>query len=280
MTDDLVWIERKSARALVAPGFSAAVHELDVLDAESWGARFAAATAAHAGGRGSLCEATLADGSRLVLRGFRPGGWLAGLRPGSLASPTRLFDELRATHELARRGAPVPRPAFAVAHRRAAGWQGGVATQRIDSATNAQAVLRSRPDPDRLAAIACAAGRAVRRFHDAGGRHADLHLGNLVVREGDVPRVLVVDLDRARVGSRPGPARRARELARLARSLDKSLRGEAAAVAPEALRAAFLTAYVEDDSVLARELAEALRRHRWRLALHRTRYDFSTRARS
>ena len=282
MSDLLALIEGESARALVAPGFAPAVEELAALDRVVWRARFDDSVPTPGEGRGAICSATLADGSELVLRGFRRGGWLGPLRGEALASPARLFDELRAHHELAQRGAPVPTPAFAVAHLRAGRWTGGVATRRISQATNGLALLRSQPDAQQRTRVARAAGRAVRRFHEAGGRHADLHIGNLLVRDHELPEVFVIDLDRARVGSPPPPGRRARELARLERSLYKWLRADGDAVAAPALVNAvcrdFLHGYVGGESALHEALRAPLRREHQRAALHRLRYRWPGRS--
>ena len=65
------------------------------------------------------------------------------------------------------------------------------------------------------------AGRCIRRFHDAGVRHADLNANNIMLdgRGG----AWLLDFDRGRV-QRPGPWRE-QVLARLARSLEKIGRG-------------------------------------------------------
>ncbi len=60
-------------------------------------------------------------------------------------------------------------------------------------------------------------------MHDAGLAHPDLNLHNvLVVDRSYGPRIVFVDLDRARLGSAPlGDAARRRALARLRRSAAK-----------------------------------------------------------
>jgi len=195
--------------------------------------------------------------AQLVLRRFRPGGLLARLRPSSLASPERPLAELRAHAALWQRGAPVAEPAFAVARRSAAGrrWHFVVASVRIDDAEPALAAIARASTAQQLAALARAAGAAIRAFHDAGGRHADLHVGNLVAAcAGE--RAWIVDLDRARADLRPTPRRRACELARLYRSLAK--RGLLDPIDDDARRA-FWDAYVAGDRALESALARAWR---------------------
>jgi hypothetical protein len=66
-------------------------------------------------------------------------------------------------------------------------------------AVDALAFLEARPDS--ATAARCADREiAVRRFHDEGGRHADLHLKNLLIREsGDTAECIIIDLDKARI---------------------------------------------------------------------------------
>jgi len=81
----------------------------------------------------------------------------------------------------------------------------------------------------------------VRRLHDRGVRHGDLHEGNILVRASapsPAERFLVIDLHRIRLGRPPGARHRARAIAQL-------LHGLAARVGAErrAAAAAFLDAY-------------------------------------
>jgi 3-deoxy-D-manno-octulosonic acid kinase len=66
-----------------------------------------------------------------------------------------------------------------------------------------------------------AAGRCLRRFHDAGVQHADLTANNIML--GEAGEVWVLDFDRGRLRE-PG-AWRERVLDRLARSLAKITAG-------------------------------------------------------
>jgi hypothetical protein len=106
----------------------------------------------------------------------------------------------------------------------------------------------------------------VRRLHDAGGRHADLHIGNLLLleRQSEI-EVLVIDLDRARVVAELTPARRMAELMRLYRSLLK--RRLDRRVGPREY-ATFFGAYVAGDRTLRRALLTHLPREQRRIARH------------
>jgi len=227
----------------------------------------ASGDAAGAEGRGATVRIDLRRaGLALLVRPVLHGGLLGGLLGAALRSPERAFRELRVTAGLRAAGAPVPRPALAAARRRGAVWRAWVATVLEPDAPDAFAFLESAPGRERVHAAAAACGRAVRRFHDAGGSHADLHVKNLLVRE--TPHgceAIVVDLDGAGFGEPPDPARRMRELARLYRSTLK--RGVAHRVDFEGNRA-LLTAYVGEDAALGAALARAWPRERRRVAAH------------
>ncbi len=74
-------------------------------------------------------------------------------------------------------------------------------------------------DPRRRAFLGALA-RLLRRFHDAGFAHGDLHGGNLLVLgPPEDPEIRVLDLHTVRTGRRPGPRGRRANLAKLLHSL-------------------------------------------------------------
>jgi 3-deoxy-D-manno-octulosonic acid kinase len=248
-------------------------------------ARAFAAGAALAGGRGGAAGLTLrsaaesaggatngADGAgvAVVVRKLRHGGLFASLLGASHWGPGRLLRELEATIELFSAGAPVPQPALALA-RRCAGplWECAIGTQRALGITLV-AALDAAPSAAARAAALRACAEAVRAFHDRGGWHADLNATNVLVpAPGSQTRACVIDLDRARVASPVHPQRRAREIARLWRSLAKHA---GAASLTQGERDAFAAAYAAGEPALEQELRTHLRRERLRTALHAWRY--------
>jgi hypothetical protein len=258
---------RRGAQILrVASDFAAAVEavalrEPGVLAAPRGG------PGASRGRAGTAVIALPGREERIHVRPVRHGGWLGGLLRGALWGLSRPTHELEATARLSAAGAPVPRPVL-VAGARLAGplWTAVVGTVHVEGSADGVAFLESRPDRVQLLRAAEAAGRAVRRFHDAGGRHADLHIKNLLLREGDGDtRALVIDLDRVRAAAPPGPRRRMRELMRLYRSLVKRELQEQ--VGPRGC-ARFFAAYVDRDRALRRAMLTHLPCERRRLTLH------------
>lgn len=262
------WLERweADARWVCDPEFEPALRALGLPDGAAVSRLLASAPAAGSGRAASAVLSLPGRAERLHLRPVRHGGALAGLWAGRVLGPARPFAELRVTATLRARGAPVPRALCALGWRAAPLWRAALGSLHVEGARDGLLWLRGAPDPSAVAAAAVAAGRSVRRFHDAGGRHPDLHVGNLLVcGPPDAPEVLVIDLDKARAGSPPAPRRRMRELARLYRSLHK--RGLLERVDARC-RAAFLEAYLAGDAALGRALAGLWPRERRRVARH------------
>jgi hypothetical protein len=224
-------------------------------------------------GRGRAPAAVIAlpdRADRILLRSLRHGGWWAPLWGPRLGGPGRGWREVAAAALLSGRGAPVPRPRCLAVRRRSLGWEVAVGHGFVEDAVDGRTFLESRPPREAVVAAARAAGRAVARFHDCGGRHRDLQIGNLLIArasaEGADARAWVIDLDRARVGAPPAPARRLRELARLWRSIRKW--GLDAPLGSRGV-AAFFGAYCGGDRALRRALRCRWPVERARLLLHR-----------
>lgn len=225
-----------------------------------------------ASGRAQTAIAALPGGeTRLHLRPVRHGGLTGPLWRGALLGVRRPVRELEAAARLAAAGAAVPEPVL-VAGWRVCGpfWKAIVGTTHVDDSVDGAVWLAQTADPARLLRAASAAGRAVRRFHDAGGRHADLHIKNLLFRErGSETEAWIIDLDKARAGAPASPRRRMQELMRLYRSLRKrrllqrvGLRG----------CARFASAYCGSDRALRRALRRYAALERGRVALHALAY--------
>lgn len=228
-------------------------------------------------GRGPTVVVSLpGSDSQLHLRPVRHGGWLGGILRGALFGLRRPLDELRVTASLAKRGAPVPRPALVIAERSGPFWNATVGTVFEPDTLDGISFLSATPEPASVLRAAAAAGRAIRCFHEHGGSHADLHIGNLLVRIGpnrENPNceneVVVVDLDRAQHGEPVRPSQRMRELMRLQRSLIK--RGFVETVGARGY-ARFFAEYTGGDRQLRDELLSHLSRERLRIALHKVFY--------
>ena len=263
-TPELRRIEADERVLVVVSSFEEAALELGLL--EPRGLERAPARAA-AGGRG--ITRLIALGShpqRLHLRPVHHGGLLGGILGRWLVGLARPLAELEVAIRLRARGAPVAQAVLVLGRRAWGLWRADVGTVYEEQSIDGEAFLRAAPSQGRMLRAARAAGSTVRRLHDAGGRHADLHIGNLLVRERDLEtEALVIDLDRARIDPEITEARRMAELMRLYRSLVKRrLTGRVGVRG----YAAFFRAYVAGDRALRRALLSYLPRERRRVALH------------
>jgi 3-deoxy-D-manno-octulosonic acid kinase len=225
--------------------------------------------AAPSGGSGRAATALVSlpsGGPRVVVRRLHHGGLFAKWLGDRYASPARALHELDVTARLREAGAPVPEPVLAVARRRGVFFSLALATVYEEGAVDALSFLASEPEDERLLRGAAAVGGALRRFHDAGGHHPDLHVKNLLLRETRAGAdAIVIDLDRGTAGTPPGLAERAAEIGRLWRSLLKRHVSERVG---ERGVAAFLAAYCAGDRALREALVRRFPVERRKARLH------------
>jgi tRNA A-37 threonylcarbamoyl transferase component Bud32 len=262
-----VALQEGDGRWLADAGIADSLRSAQLLEAA--GVRAALASAAGASGRAATALVDV-GGMSLVLRGVRRGGLVGPLLGAALLGPDRPLREIAVTAALRSAGAPVPRPAFGGAFRDGLVWNGAVATFLEADARDAEFWLRDAASPASLPGALASAGAAVRRFHDAGGSHPDLHVKNLLVRErSDGCEIIVIDLDRVRIEAGVAPRARMAQLMRLYRSL---LKRDLMGVVGDAGCKAFFDAYVRDDRALRDALLARLPAERRRVARHALRY--------
>jgi len=177
-----------------------------------------------AGGREAHPVATLPIGSRVVVRRYRRGGMMRLVNRGLYFGGNRAFDELRAAERARAGGVRTPVVVAAIERpARVAGYRAWLATVLLSGGLNLAAWLAAEADEARRHAVLREAGRQTAMMHAAGVAHADLNLRNLLVlptENGD--EVYLLDFDKATVSATPvSPARRERDLRRLARSARK-----------------------------------------------------------
>jgi 3-deoxy-D-manno-octulosonic acid kinase len=219
------------------------------------------------GGRRGLRRLPTLDGP-VVVREYGKGGLLRRLRGRLFHGPWRPLEELVLQRRLLALGVPVAEAQGCVVLRRARGWRGFLLLREVEGGCDLEAVLHGRrpPCPQGLRTLLERAGEAVRRLHDAGVPHPDLHPKNLLVTPQG--RVLLLDLDRARPHDERLPDDvRLQNLVRLGRSIEKHRLKGLRAGPREALR--FLRGYAGSLEAAERWLVRVRQRLRrglvWRV---------------
>lgn len=179
--------------------------------------------ASRRGGRRPLAQLDSGPGPGTVLvREYRKGGILRFVRGRRFFGGWRPLMELVLHRRLQAAQVPVTEAVGCVVLRGLLGWRGFLLTREVPQSVDLEAWSYGVPLATGLSRqeVLRRAGRAVRRLHDEGVSHPDLHLKNLLLtRDG---RVLVLDLDKAHALDQPlGEAARIRDLARMGRGIEK-----------------------------------------------------------
>ena len=175
-------------------------------------------------GRGVAYAITLpATGTRAVVRHNRHGGLLAPLTRDLFLSPTRAPYELAAAVRLCELGVPTPdvlmygTSSAAFLFRRA-----DVVTREIDAGRDLASFMATDASSDERATAWAATRALVRAMNEAGVRHHDLNVKNVLLAPGeDGLEAHLLDVDRVAFGT-PRSAEIARaNVVRLLRSARK-----------------------------------------------------------
>ena len=189
-------------------------------------------------GRGAVYASWLpGDVERVVVRRNRHGGWFAPLTGDLFVRPTRAPHELQTSERLRAAGVPTPLMLGYVIYRVAPGLaRADVFSREVPDSVDLSAILLD-PRPAEVVQAWSATRRAVRALADAGARHHDLNVKNILLQRvpgrGFEPYVLDVDrvefsADRAAVNES--------NIARLLRSARKWQREFGAAISDADLR--------------------------------------------
>jgi len=224
--------------------------------------------AAIGSGRGGAARLVLPGGSRVVLKRMRRGGVMAPVWRERFPGTGRLLANLTVPMEAISRGVPTPEPVAMLMmegpRRMFSAW---IALTEITGTEDLLTRLRRPPAPgiEEMRSVL----ETVRRTHDAGLRHRDLNLGNLLVGDGEEGwTVHIIDLDRADMAVGPlSYGERLSSLRRLERSYEKHLGREKPLGDDAGLL--WYTLYAGSDRQLGRRLQMAGRVGRILLSLHR-----------
>jgi hypothetical protein len=203
----LVALRRDAREMLDAVGFK--------LDSDG------AAVASELGGRNALL-ALRWGADEFLLRRFTHGGLLRWLTGRRFLDPERPFVEALLSEQLAAAGISTPEVVAARAVRAGAGaWKLDLVTRRVAGGVDLAAELERTDAGARRAHLLTAFGAWLRRLHDTGFLHADLHPKNVLVTvdhsSATAVELWVLDLDRSVLRRELGARERTGNLARLVR---------------------------------------------------------------
>lgn len=215
MAESEILKREDGAVLLVNPAFQQAVTQ-KWFDPEYWGSQ---ALPVGSGGRGGAWFIDAAD-NQLVLREYLRGGLVSHLSRRTYAyfgeQHVRSFAEFRILNHMAALALPVPLPVAA--------WYKKVSRFGYRAAIVIERIPRAVPLADRIGKLDSAdwsqLGNTVRRFHDAGVRHADLNCFNVLVVDNEF---FLIDFDKGRIMPKNASRSRWQEdnLNRFSRSLRK-----------------------------------------------------------
>ena len=223
-----VVVREGRVRLLVAASYEQALRAAGLTDAARLGALTDGLVPDRTrnAGRAATCIVETERGPVFVKRALK-GGALGPLFAGRVPRFARVAHEIEVTAELHRRSAPVLEPVVAAGVRDALGWRAIVGTVFVEHALDGASALAHALERDRGVSVSgdvselCRRfGQTIRAFHEAGGRHADLAVTNLLLDPADMS-VRVIDLQGGRAGAPAPPSRRRLELARLRRSIER-----------------------------------------------------------
>ena len=285
-TDDTHTIRHDSERRrlLISRTYSDRVRAEGLMDAESFDEMVARARCVS-GGRGpNWILGKPGSTDQIRIRPYRHGGVLGAWLADRSWKSTRVSRELSLWISLREAGIPLPIPVFAASWKRGIFWRSVFASIERERARDGIAWLAEGPSSPQVDAMVISLAQTLRRLHDAGAIHGDLHLRNILIESDIHPVVddgwegshcLLIDFDRARRVSQVSPRQRIREWLRLARSLEKTGHTE---FNTRRFQALTISSYCGGDRRLRRSMMRWARFESLGISRHRFAWRLSRRA--
>lgn len=158
----------------------------------------------------------------VVIRKYRHGGVLRRLTGDIFLFGFRPFREVKVTEMAKSAGVPTLEILAAIRKREWGVWyRGYLITRYLPEAVDLIYYLVQQPEGKRRRDAIKKAGEVVRRMHQRGIYHADLHLKNFLVEERKGAKVYLIDFDQSEICAHLRPAQRMKNLKRLDRSAEK-----------------------------------------------------------
>lgn len=207
-----------------------------------------------------------AAGEKFVLRHYQHGGILRFFTRDLYLTASRFLQELAVSSYALSQAIPTPEIAALRIKRTLLGYKADILSRHIADSADLQKLLRE--DSREIARarkreIIDNCAKLIRRMHDAGILHADLHAKNILLSfSGSLIQLYILDLDRAKILKSLSLRQRLKNLFRLGRSLDKI---SDAGIITERDKYRFFLKYLKADEALPinkRAVVAQFARHR------------------
>jgi len=238
-------------------------------------------------GRGPLSSLPLGetDGMRVVVKQCLRGGLIRCLSSDIFCGGNRPFDEMCANLAIVERGIKTAEIIAAVKETLPGpfyrAYLFSLELSGCVDLTSYLNLLREKSPDQRFrakAGIFEAVAHAFTAMHRSGIYHRDLHLKNVLLRQGaaqKAPEVFIIDFDRAVLKARLSPGEKLNNLMRFNRSIEKYRVFSGAFTRGGQMK--LCRAYLAENDDAARLLPGALRRYRVMMKLRRLKWDFRAR---
>lgn len=221
----------------------------------------------HLTGRGEVLVSKGAGGE-VAIRRYRHGGLLRRLTGDLFFFGNRPFQELVVTEKARTAGVPTVKILAAIKQRGWGGWyRGYLITEYLPATVDLIHYLDQRPPATQRQEVIALAAHAVRKIHQKGIYHADLHLKNFLVEDERRVKVYLIDFDKSRMFSSLAPSRRMKNLRRLDRSAEKLKR--LGLFLTEADKKHFCHLYARGDQAIRPYLKRFAARYWWHRLIYR-----------
>jgi len=203
----------------------------------------------------------------VAVRKYRHGGLLRRLSGDLFLFGKRPFREVEVAEKVKSAGIPTLEILAAILERGWGKWyRGYLITKYLPGAVDLISFLSKQPHGEERREVIKMAGELVRKMHQEGIYHADLHLKNFLVEEEGL-KVYLIDFDKSKSSVQLSPSQRVKNLRRLDRSAEK-LRGEGLPLTKED-KSIFCRAYLVGNKEIRPYIMAYLKRYRWYKLLYR-----------
>jgi len=135
-------------------------------------------------GRTAAHSISLGDGRRMIIRHYAHGGLLKKITGDRFSKPQRFVDELAVTAKAIAAGVNAPKPLGVVITKSGPFYKADFLSLEIPGALDLLTLAKGHGELAELTKAISPVAQQVRKMHDAGIYHADLHLKNTLLAGG------------------------------------------------------------------------------------------------